>query len=258
MIAIGLGKQHGAASTHARGFGRMAEMVPAMAEIALQRAPIILGLAILENAHDRPFKVVAVPAERILEEEPALLEEARAAMPRLPFAAAEVLVIDRIGKNISGDGADPNVTGRFPTPFASGGPEITRQVVLDLADASLGNANGIGTADFTTARAAGKMSLAATYPNSLTSTVPGPVKIPMVLPTDELALKAAVLTCNAVGREPRVARIRDTLFLSELAVSGSLLDELRGRSDIDVVTEPEPLQFDADGNLPDLDASGVA
>jgi hypothetical protein len=257
MLAIGLGKQAGAAVTHARGFGEMARMVPAMAEIVLQRAPIRFGLAILENAFDRPFKLAAVAADRILEEEPALLEQARAAMPHIPFDPIDVLVIDRIGKNISGDGADPNVTGRYPTPFASGGPSVDKQVVLDLAEESGGNANGIGTADFTTVRLAQKMSLAATYPNALTSTVPGPVKLPMVLPSDRLALAAALLTCHAVGREPRVVRVRDTLHLKRMWVSPALLPEVESNSRLRVISSQEPPPFDGEGNLRDLEGGPV-
>ncbi|HTD76556.1 MAG TPA: lactate racemase domain-containing protein, partial [Chloroflexota bacterium] len=200
MIAIGLGKQAGAAVCHARGFGHMARMVPALAEVALARAPIRFGLAVLENAYDEPYKLVVVPAQRLLADEPALLDEARRAMPRIPFDSLDVLVIDEIGKNISGDGADPNITGRYATPDASGGPEVNKQVVLDIADASGGNANGIGLADFTTVRAARKMDFGRTYPNALTSTVARPVALPMVLPSDRLAFAAALLTCNAVGR----------------------------------------------------------
>ena len=228
MVAIGLGKQAGAAACHAAGFGDMARRVPALAMVALARAPIRFGLAVLENAHDQPYKVLAVPASRILADEPALLDEAREAMPRVPFEQLDVLVIDQIGKNISGDGADPNITGRYPTPFASGGPRVTKQVVLDLTAETDGNANGIGTADFTTVRAAGKMDFGQTYPNGLTSTVVGPVALPMILPSDRLALAAALLTCNAVGRAPRLLRIASTLRLDEFAVSASLLDEVRG------------------------------
>jgi hypothetical protein len=252
MIAIGLGKQVGAATTHARGFGEMARMVPAMAGVALARAPIRFGLAVLENAQDQPFWVTAVPAERVLDQEPELLEKARAAMPRIPFEALDVLVIDRIGKNISGDGADPNVTGRYPTPYARGGPEVSKQVVLDLADASAGNANGVGTADFTTVRLAHKVDLAATYPNALTSTVAGPVKLPMILPSDRLAIAAAILTCNAVGREPRLVRIVDTLHLEEFWVSAALLPEVQRNPDLHVISGPRAPAFDADGNLLDL------
>lgn len=252
MIAIGLGKQAGAASTHARGFGEMAHMVPEMAAVALDRAPIRFGLAILENGHDQPFKILAVPAGQILEAEPALLDEARRAMPHIPFSRFDVLIIDRIGKNISGDGADPNITGRYPTPYASGGPEVNKQVILDLADASDGNANGIGTADFTTVRLARKMDLAATYPNALTSTVPRPVALPMVLPSDRLACAAALLTCNAVGREPRLVRIRDTLHLDQFWVSSSLLDEVERDPHLRALSAAEPPEFDSEGNFTDL------
>jgi len=256
MIAIGLGKQSGAALTHARGFGHMAEMVPAMAAVALAKAPIRFGLGVIENAHDQPYKIVGVPAARILADEPALLEEARRAMPRIPFDELDVLVIDEIGKNISGDGADPNITGRYPTPDASGGPRVNKQVVLDLTNASGGNANGLGTADFTTVRAARKMNLAATYPNALTSTVPRPVGLPMVLPSDRLAFVAALLTCNAVGREPRLLRITNTLRLGEFTVATALLDEVRGNPALRLVATPAPVVFDHDGNLTDL-ATGL-
>jgi hypothetical protein len=252
MLAIGLGKQAGAAATHARGFGQMGRMVPAMAEVVLQRAPILFAVALLENAHDRIFELHVVPAGRIMADEPELLERARAAMPRIPYPQLDVLVIDEIGKNISGDGADPNITGRYPTPYASGGPDVARQVVLDLAEASRGNANGVGTADFTTVRLAGKMSLADTYPNALTSTVPRPVALPMVLPSDRLAIAAGILTCNAVDREPRIMRIANTLKLAEFQISPALLNEARiGPAQV-IVEEPQPLDFDGDGNLRDL------
>lgn len=250
MIAIGLGKQGGAATTHARGFGQMARQVPQRAEIALAATPIRFGLAILENARDEPFKILAVPADRIMAEEPELLDEARRAMPHLPFDRFDVLLIDKIGKDISGDGADPNITGRYPTPDASGGPIVNKQVVLDLTDAADGNANGIGTADYTTVRAARKVRFANTYPNALTSTVPGAVKLPMVLPSDRLALAAGLLTCHAVGRPATVVRIADTMHLRDLWISESLLDAAACNSGVTLVAPPVDLPFDADGNLP--------
>ncbi|HET7770544.1 MAG TPA: lactate racemase domain-containing protein [Chloroflexota bacterium] len=252
MIAIGLGKQSGAAACHAAGFGDMARRVPALAKIALKTASIRFGLATLENAHDEPFKIVAVPADRILGDEPALLVEAKEMMPQVPFDELDVLVIDQIGKNVSGDGADPNITGRYPTEFASGGPKVAKHVVLDLTDETDGNANGIGTAHFTTVRALRKMSLAQTYPNGLTSTVVGPVGIPMTLPNDRLALQAALLTCNAVGREPRLLRIASTLRLDEFVVGESLLDDVRRDARLSIVSGPTDPPFDANGNLTDL------
>jgi len=257
MIAIGLGKQSGAAACHAAGFGDMARRVPALAAVALARAPIRFGLAVLENAHDLPYKLVAVPADRIFSDEPALLEEAKAAMPRIPFDQLDVLVIDEIGKNISGDGADPNITGRYPTPFADGGPAVNKQVILDLTVETDGNANGLGTGDFTTVRAARKMLMGQTYPNGLTSTVVGTVKLPMVLPSDRLAFAAALLTCNAVGRAPRLLRIANTLRLDEFTVSASLLDEVRTMAALEVVSPPAQPPFDGDGNLRDLGAARI-
>jgi hypothetical protein len=260
MIAIGLGKQAGAALCHARGFSHMARMVPALAEVAIARAPIRFGLAVLENAYDEPYKLAVLPAQRIMAEEPALLDEARRAMPRIPFAELDVLVIDEIGKNISGDGADPNITGRYATSDASGGPQVNKQVVLDIADASDGNANGIGLADFTTVRAAHKMDLGRTYPNALTSTVARPVALPMVLPSDRLALAAALLTCNAVGREPRLMRITNTLRLGEFWVSAALLGAVEGDPTQQILAGPAEVPFDSAGNLlalsPQLSAVG--
>ena len=254
MIAIGLGKQAGAASCHAAGFGDMGRRVPLLAEIAIAKAPIRFGLGVLENAHDRPYRLVAVPASQILAEEPALLAEAKAAMPHIPFEALDVLVIDQIGKDISGDGADPNITGRYPTPFASGGPRINKQVVLDLTAATDGNANGLGIADFTTLRAAAKMDWGRTYPNALTSTVATGVALPMVLPNDQLALAAALLTCNAVGREPWLLRIANTLRLDRFWVSASLLEQVREHPALGVLAGPADLALDAAGDLSDLGA----
>jgi hypothetical protein len=256
MVAIGLGKQEGAAACHAAGFGDMARRIPLLAEIALARAPIRFGLAVLENAYDQPFQILAVPAAQILADEPALLDAAKAAMPRVPFEQLDVMAIDQIGKNISGDGADPNITGRYPTPYATGGPVVTKQVVLDLTHESEGNANGIGTADFTTLRAASKMDLGQTYPNGLTSTVVGPTALPMVLPNDRMALQAAILTCNAVGRAPRLMRLANTLKVGEFQVSVELLDEVRAHPHLEIVGTPAPLAFDRVGALVDLGAPG--
>jgi hypothetical protein len=254
MITIGLGKQEGAAVCHARGFGEMARMVPALAEVALAQAPIHMALAVLENAHDQPYKILAIRGEQILQLEPTLLEEARAAMPSIPFKQLDVLVIDEIGKNISGDGADPNITGRYPTPYASGGPDVNKQVVLDLTEASAGNANGVGAADFTTVRLARKIDFDQTYPNPLTSTIARPVAVPMMLPSDRLAFAAAILTCNAVGREPRIVRLKNTLQLEEFWVSNALLPEVQKNPDLELLSEFVLPSFDRAGNLPDLPA----
>ena len=229
MVAIGLGKQAGAASCHAAGFGDMARRVPLLAGLTIARTRLRFGLAVLENAYDRPYRIVAVPADRILADEPALLDQARRAMPRVPFEQLDVLLIDRIGKNVSGDGADPNITGRYPTPFAAGGPAVAKQVVLSLTAESEGNANGIGTArlhDRAGGRAGRPRPDVPERADVDGRGADGAADDPAG--SDRLALQAGLLTCNAVGRAPRVMRIADTLTLGEFEVSAALLEEVGG------------------------------
>ena len=228
MLAIGLGKQRGAHVLHAAGWERFHETVPQAAEVVLAGGKVAFALATIENERDEPFHLEAVPAGELLRREPVLLELAKKSFARLPFDRLDVLVIDRIGKNVSGDGADPNVTGRYPTPFASGGPHIQRIVFLDLTDETLGNANGIGLADVVTRRLAERFNPGATYPNALTSTVSETVRLPMTLPTPRLALAAALMMVPGLdSRQARIARILDTMHLSELWVSEPLLAEVR-------------------------------
>jgi len=250
MITIGLGKQRGADSAHAFSFKYMAEHIVLMAEIALSRLPFLFGVATVENAYDEIAVVEAVPAREIIAADKRLLVVAKENMPRLLFDPIDVLVVDEIGKNISGDGMDPNITGRYPTPYASGGPDIAKIVVLDLTPETHGNANGMGAADFTTQRLVDKIDYASTYANSLTSTVTGPIKIPMILATDRDAIQAAIKTCNARRLDQaRVVRIKNTLSLGEILISESLLEEARSLPAVTILSEPQPWPFDSSGNL---------
>src|ERR671913_1860946 len=248
MLAIGLGKQKGAHSIHAAGWGRIHETIPEAARVAVGSGKVAFGLAVLENADEEPYRVAAIPADNLEESEAPLLEEAKRKLMRLPFDDIDVLVIDQIGKNISGDGADPNVTGRYPTPFASGGPNVERVVFLDLTPETGGNANGLGAADVVTERLASKMDRPSTYLNALTSTTPFPVKLPMVMPTDRLAMTAALEMCAGVSpKDARLVRIKNTLKLRRMHVSEALLPEVEQDERLRVVEEPEPMRFGEDG-----------
>lgn len=245
MITIGLGKQKGAAAAHAYSFKYMAKHVPEMARIVMQNVPIIFGLATIENAYDRPAAIVAVPAEKLEETEPALLAKAKSLMPRLLFDPIDVLVVDEIGKDISGDGMDPNITGRYPTPYASGGPKITRVVVLSLTDSSDGNANGIGLADLTTEKVFRAIQWEKGYVNALTSTVLDTVRLPMWLQSERLAVKAAVKTSNCFDlTQVRLVRIQNTLSLREIWISESLLPEAKQRQDVEILGGPEQMELE--------------
>lgn len=250
MVTIGLGKQKGAESCHAYSFRYMAEHLIAMARIVLDKAPVLFGIGTVENAYDQIARVAAVPAADLLAADQELLLEAKANMPRLLFDQIDVLIIDRIGKNISGDGMDPNITGRYPTPYASGGPEVSKMVVLDLTEETDGNANGMGTADFTTRKLVDKVNFPLTYANGLTSTVVGPTHMPTVLDSDYDAIRAAIKTCNARDlSKARVVRIQDTLHMGEIWISEAMLPEAAATSGITVLSSAAALQFDSQGNL---------
>ncbi len=251
MIAIGLGKQKGAEACHQLGFRHMAEFVPQMASLLIQKLPIVFGVATIENAYDQTCHIEVIPAQHIYEREVILQQMAKQRMPKLLFEQIDVLVVDYIGKNISGDGMDPNITGRYPTPYASGGPDVNKIVVLDVTQQSKGNTNGVGAADFTTRQLVDSMDYMATYVNGLTSTVCAPTKVPMTLESAELAIKAAVKTCNILDfHQCRLVRIRDTLHLGEIEISLPLREEIRHRSDIEIISEPYSWTFNQEGNIP--------
>lgn len=250
MITIGLGKQKGAESCHAYGFKHMHSLIPAMAQEMLKLAPIMFGIATVENAYDHVAKVIVAGAAELIETDRQLLIEAKAAMPRIEFSPIDVLVIEEIGKDISGDGMDPNITGRYPTPYPTGGPEVSKMVVLDLTEKTGGNANGVGTADFTTRRLVNKTDFQSLYANGITSTVVRPNAIPMTLDCDLDAIRAAVKTSNALDlSKVRLVRIKNTLQLGEIMISEAMLPDALSLANVIIRSEPFEMQFDEQGNL---------
>lgn len=250
MLSIGLGKQKGAEACHQLGFKHMAEHVPAMARIIIDKLPVLFGVATVENAFDQVMKIQVVPAHAIENEETELLKIAKANMPKLWFDQIDVLIIDEIGKNISGDGFDPNVVGRYPTPYAYGGPDVTKIVVLDLTDETEGNANGIGTADFTTRYCLAKVDYNKIYANGLTSTVVAPTKIPTTLDNDREAIQAAIKTSNILDfTKVRLVRIKNTLELAEIEVSEPMIPEIEGNPNLQILSQPYHWEFNDQGNL---------
>ncbi|MCM3634169.1 MULTISPECIES: lactate racemase domain-containing protein [Paenibacillus] len=250
MISIGLGKQKGAEACHQLGFKYMAENVPAMAKMIMEKKPVLFGVASIENAFDKVAYIEALTTEEIISQEPALQEKAKSLLPKLFFDQIDVLVIDQIGKNISGDGMDPNITGRYPTPYAHGGPDVNKMVVLDLTPQTEGNANGVGTADFTTQRLVDKMDLEVTYANGLTSTVVAPTKIATTLPNDMQCIQAAIKTCNILDFDQvKLVRIHNTLEISEIEVSEALFEYVKQHPQMELINEPYALPFNEEGNL---------
>ncbi len=253
MMAIGMGKREGADSLHREGFGKMGERLPQYAKVVFDHCNVIFGVAPIENEFDDTCRLEVIPAEEIFEKEPALLEYAKSRLPRILLPETDVLMVHEIGKNFSGSGMDPNVTGTFGTPFASGGIRKQRTVVFDLSEQTHGSFVGLGMADVTTERAFEKLDTNATYFNMITSTVLQVGKIPMIMEDDRLALQVALRTLTQVDRDHiRMVYLKNTLSLETIMVSEALLDEVRARDDMEILEEPRDLRFDENGTLLDF------
>jgi hypothetical protein len=250
MISIGIGKQAGADTCHAGGMVEVSERISSIAKIILDKTPIIFGLGILENAYDETWRFCALPAERILEEEPGLLEQARKLMPQIMIDRCDVLVVDEAGKNIAGTGMDPNVIRSSYLDTVTYKPLAQRIALLDLTDVSHGNANGMNLADTCTRRFFDKVDFAETYPNPLTTGVLQSSKVPLVMDNDRLAIQAAIKGCfNVDHQNARLVRIKNTLKIEEVLVSENLLDQVNRHPDLQILGEAEDFIFDTAGNL---------
>lgn len=250
MIAIGLGKQSGAEICHADSMKYMERNITSIAGVTLKKCNIVFGIATIENAYDEARRIEVLPSEDFFDVEPELLEEAKMNMPSILFKNIDVLIVDEIGKNISGNGMDPNITGTFNTPYARGGTNQQRTVVLDLTEETKGNGFGLGMADFSVQRAFDKMDFEKTYPNCLTATIPGPAKLPMILANDKLAIQAACQTCHKIeNNNHRIVRIKNTLNVGEIYISESLVKEAENNPRIQILEGVKEMEFDANGNL---------
>jgi len=252
MLAVGMGRDRGASMVHRLGWSSMVESIESIGGAVLKQLPVIGGLAIVENAHEETALVKGLPGPEILESETEVLELARDYMPFLPIDQLDLCVVREMGKNYSGTGMDTNVIGRLrlqgiPEPAE---PAIQFLAVLDLSEASHGNATGIGLADFTTKRLVEKIDYEATYLNCLTSGGPVRAAVPMTLPTDEALFEAVwrALKPESIS-EVRLLIVDNTLHLEELWVAEALLEEVSDREGIEVVGEPFPLEFDSKGQM---------
>lgn len=262
MLLIGLGKHAGAKIYH-RAFQEYSweKISQVVAGMVLERRPVVGALAIVENSYDETAIVRALPAREILSQEPALLQKAYELIPRLPFERLDVLVIDQIGKNISGTGMDTNVVGRKYNDRAAREdefPKIRRILVRGLTEATHGNASGIGLADLCHRRAAEQTNHEITAINCITAGHISGGMTPITLDSDREMLTAAL---NTIGlrspREARVCWIKDTLHLSEIECSEALLAEVRDLAGAEVVAAPRTMPLDEHGDWPAFDAAAA-
>ena len=251
MMAIGLGKQHGAAAIHGQSPAIMHELVEEYGRTIMKNCPVLGGIAVIENAYDDTWKIQGLTPEEIITEEPKLRDESYTTIARLLFDKCDVLVVDRIGKNISGDGMDPNVTGRFCTRYASGGIQAEKVVVLGLTEQTHGNAQGMGLADVTCRRLYEQMKMEMTYPTGVTNTFLHLMKIPMVMDNDREAIQLALCCCpEAEDQEnKKLIRIPDTGHIEIIEVSEGMLPLVEADSRLEILEGPYEWKFDAAGNL---------
>jgi hypothetical protein len=253
VCTIGLGKQAGAQSAHSHGLWDSVRAVP---HLHFKTGKIRFGLAVVENGYRHPahIEVVAPTYDAFLEADQRLLKLVKEKyFARLPFDQLDVLVVDRVGKNISGAGMDPNVIGKWrATGKGPHQPDYRRIVALSLTRESLGNGMGAGMADFITRRFKETYDPDATYVNLLTATEPDSstreAPLPLALDTDQEAIEVALYSALADG-DARLCRIKSTEELDEFWVSPALLDECQRHPNLDVMEQPSPLPFNAEGNL---------
>ena len=252
MMAIGLGKQKGAESIHHQSPAIMHELVEEYGRTILENCPVLGGIAVIENAYDDTYLIKGLTPQEIIDEEPKLKEISYQTIAKLLFDECDVLVVDKIGKNISGDGMDPNISGRFVLPqYCSGGIDAEKVVVLDITDETHGNAQGIGLAEVTTRRLVNRMKLEMTYPTGVTNTFLHLMKIPMIMDNDREALQLALMCCPEAEDHDhmKLIRIPNTAHIGEIEISEGLLPQAKANPNIEILTDLYDLPFDSQGNL---------
>lgn len=252
MMAVGLGKQKGAERVHSEGMGKIGANILSIAQVMLAKGPILFAIPCIENAYDETCRIEAIDAKDILTREPELLKFAFDNMPSLLVGEGDVLIVDETGKNYSGTGVDPNITGTFSTEFAHGGVNVQRTCFLDLSEESHGNSLGVGLANAITKRFFDKIDLEMMYPNCITSTVLASARIPCIVYSDKEAIQLCVRTCNGIDRKNvRIIRIPNSLHIGSIMLSEAYYaDVLAGKyPGLEAVSQPEYMEFDAEGTL---------
>ncbi len=252
ILTIGLGKGQGAVLYHRAAVHNTFDILQDAARHILKTKSVLFGLAIVEDGYKDVARTCAVEPMNWFEAEHALLEDARFMMPRIPFDPIDILIIDEMGKDISGIGIDSNVTGRHRDIVGDffKAPHVKRIFVRDLSPETNGNANGIGLADFTTQRLVDALDLEKTYVNALTAISPEKAAIPMHFETDRQCLESCLKTIGQVKPEKaRIVRIKNTLALDKLLVSRALEEEVVSNPDLSMVSSWEPIAFDEKDNL---------
>ena len=250
MMAIGLAKRKGADMTHFLRYENIAENLVEVGKIAINNLNIICGVASIENGYNEVADLFVLHKDEILQEEPKILEKSKRLMPRIYLDDIDVLIVNEIGKNISGTGVDTNIVGRFHTNAASGGPNTVKLGFLDISEKSGGNGNGMGLADFVSKKFFRKIDFESTYINAITSTEPNSVKLPLVLDNDKYVFQGCVKLCGVKNiQDIKLVIINNTKELDEIYMSKSAFENTVDKSKVKKESELFDIPFDEEGNL---------
>jgi hypothetical protein len=248
MMAIGLAKHTGASQFHMKGFASFAERIPEVCGVLLKNVPIAFGVGIVQNAYDKISSIEVMDKDKILEKDAELLEVAKAGIANFKFKDIDVLIIDEIGKNISGNGADPNITGRSNSPGFENILNLKKLFIRSLNEETHHNGCGLNLADITTRRCLNNIDFETTWINCITATMLEGGKIPMYQENDRDALMLAIRTCNNIDlKNAKVVRIKDTLSMEYIEVSEGYYQECENNLAIEILSEPFEIQFDEEG-----------
>lgn len=260
MLVIGMGKIAGASAVHWHGFDTFKDVLPAAGQLIMEQKNFLFGVAMVENAAEETALVEIVPGEKVLEREPELLSLSKDLMPRLQFDEIDVLVVDRMGKNITGAGMDPNITGRNSRETEwENKPDIKKIAVLGLTAETDGNATGLSAADVITMRLFQDFDPGKTYANVIAATLLDGAAIPMIMNTDKEAVQLATKTVlRTLPKDARIVHIANTLEIIEIDVSETLLPTIEANpSMFEVEGELAAFDFDPGGNLALMPSHGV-
>lgn len=250
MVAIGLAKGKGASMFHTKRLSRFPEYIPKVTEIFMKTGKVAFGVGVVQNAYDRICRIEACGKTDILDLDARLQAFAKTQLPQFKFDRCDVLVVDEIGKNISGSGMDPNITGRNDSGDFPGILDLQRLVVLGITEESCHNGCGINLCDLSVRRCLNEIDWYATWLNNVTASMLSRGQIPTYVETDRDAVRTAIRTCVETDfHRPRVARIKNTLHMSEILVSEALYQDIRDRPDVCLLSGPEEMPFDDEGFL---------
>lgn len=250
MIAIGIAKHKGAAMFHSFGFDRFGELIPKVAEKFVEKMPVAFGVGVVQNAFDDICALEVCAADDLVACDKRLLKTAFARMPKFLFGHIDLLIIDEVGKNISGNGHDPNITGRNLAGNFALMLDLKKLFIRGITEVSHHHGAGIASADVVTRKLLSSIDWGATWTNVLTTGVTTGAKIPFYTNTEEEAVRVALRTCPGIDLEhPRVVHIKNTLEMEDIEVSEAIAAELCGRSDIAITGDAHSMTFDANGDL---------